>query len=148
MDPFALLEEAYRLLEDLRWCIPITDLGQQLDDRRVEFRTAIGRCLEHRSLGVAAIARERRRQQTREGWTDEHDDGHTHELAAAAACYALAAVKDGLPVDAFGTCFSMLWPWSEAWWKPGNGSAESRMRCLEKAGALIAAEIDRRKRLE
>jgi hypothetical protein len=35
------------------------------------------------------------------------------------------------------------WPWRWEWWKPGN-----RVRELEKAGALIAAEIDRLSRIE
>jgi hypothetical protein len=30
------------------------------------------------------------------------------------------------------------WPWDSKWWKPGE-----RIRELEKAGALIAAEIAR-----
>ena len=35
-----------------------------------------------------------------------------------------------------------FWPytWAEKWWKPSPGD---RIRELEKAGALIAAEIDR-----
>jgi len=31
-----------------------------------------------------------------------------------------------------------LWPWGKEWWKPSD-----RRRDLVKAGALIAAEIDR-----
>ncbi len=84
--------------------------------------------------GVAAIAAERRRQVEAEGWTPEHDDQHTRgELARAAACYALA-------YD-LGSERELLWPWAEDWWKPAD-----RIRDLEKAGALIAAEIDRLKR--
>lgn len=83
--------------------------------------------------GVSRIAAERRRQIEVEGWTAEHDadittDGEWHtsgQLAKAAACYAVG--------DPAG------WPWGAAWWKPGA----SRIRELEKAGALIAAEIDR-----
>lgn len=84
--------------------------------------------------GVAAIAAERRRQIEVEGWTPEHDGQHKRgELARAAACYAIA-------YD-LGSERELLWPWAEDWWKPAD-----RIRDLEKAGALIAAEIDRLKR--
>lgn len=36
------------------------------------------------------------------------------------------------------------WPWEPGWWKPGKGNSYAdRVRELVKAGALIAAEIDR-----
>lgn len=80
--------------------------------------------------GVELIAAERERQVSQEGWTPEHDDEHKHgELRGAAACYAL------------GRMIPEIWPWSSEWWKPGN-----RIRELAKAGALIAAEIDRLQR--
>lgn len=79
--------------------------------------------------GVFAIANERLRQIEVEGWTPEHDDLHsTQELAFAAACYATADAGDPPPA---------VWPWDLSWWKPA-----SRRRNLEKAGALIAAELD------
>ena len=85
--------------------------------------------------GLAAIAIERRRQIEAEGWTPEHDDQHKRgELARAGACYAIA--------DELGSERELLWPWSEDWWKPAG-----RIRNLGKAGALIAAEIDRLTRL-
>ena len=34
----------------------------------------------------------------------------------------------------------MHWPWNVVWWKP---TPDDRIRELAKAGALIAAEIDR-----
>jgi hypothetical protein len=37
------------------------------------------------------------------------------------------------------------WPWDREWWKP---TPNNRIRELAKAGALIAAEIDRLQRLE
>jgi hypothetical protein len=40
------------------------------------------------------------------------------------------------------TIMAELWPWDESWWKPGD-----RIRELAKAGALIAAEIDRLNRI-
>jgi hypothetical protein len=38
----------------------------------------------------------------------------------------------------------LAWPWAEKWWKP----SEDQVRNLVKAGALIAAEIDRIQRLK
>jgi hypothetical protein len=40
-----------------------------------------------------------------------------------------------------------MWPWKPDWWKPSPGTdEEARIRELAKAGALIAAEIDRLQR--
>lgn len=89
--------------------------------------------------GIERIAAERKRQIEVEGWDAEHDisingDG---QLARAAACYALDDdCRDLLGSDGM----SLLWPWTKLWWKPSH---ENRIRELEKAGALIAAEIDR-----
>lgn len=82
--------------------------------------------------GIELIAAERERQITAEGWTPEHDDAHKEgELAQAALCYIESALgivdEDDVPLS---------WPWDKSWWKPSD-------RDLEKAGALIAAEIDR-----
>jgi hypothetical protein len=83
--------------------------------------------------GVAQIAEERQRQITDEGWTPEHDDEHSNdELACAAAAYAMSDDKEMV---------EMLWPWQRQWWKP-----KDRKRDLVRAGALIAAEIDRLER--
>jgi len=104
--------------------------------------------------GVELIAAERRRQIEEEGWTAEHDDRHKHgELAAAAACYAVAET----PVYTLRSYsvggdprlpqykLENVWPvgWSPGAWKP-----KDRLRNLIRAGALIAAEIDRLQRLE
>ncbi|MEV5054631.1 hypothetical protein MRBLRH13_000212 [Agrobacterium radiobacter] len=84
------------------------------------------------SPAIKAIAAERARQIEKEGWAPEHDDKYTNgELLEAAACYALH--NGGDVDDAPGA-----WPWSRDFWKP-----TSRQRDLEKAGALIAAELDR-----
>lgn len=87
--------------------------------------------------GIEAIAAERRRQIDAEGWTAEHDDQHANgEIAVAAGCYAFTSAigKVNLPV---------MWPWDLKWWKPKDRRAD-----LVRAGALIAAEIDRLDRLE
>lgn len=91
--------------------------------------------------GLQRIAAERTRQILAEGYTAEHDDKHDKgELAIAGACYALAgAGRAPQPVVDW-----RIWPWGAEWWKP---SADP-IRNLEKAGALIAAEIERLVRLK
>lgn len=95
--------------------------------------------------GIDAIAAERRRQIEVEGFTKEQDDRHVRgELGAAAACYAI-------PSRHRETCVTTFWPvtWARSWWKPAGAHDDlvSRRRDLVKAGALIAAEIDRLDRL-
>lgn len=87
--------------------------------------------------GIELIAAERERQITAEGWSAEHDDVHdTGELLDAGVCYAEAVQTNDktLPID---------WPWVAEWWKP----TDDPVRNLVKAGALIAAEIDRLSRM-
>src|SRR5437870_10325274 len=91
--------------------------------------------------GIELIAEERARQIADEGWTPKHDDEHCNgELAEAAACYAFESSRHAHmgrptrhpPPD---------WPWDDEWWKP-----KDQIRDLVRAGALIAAEIDRLQR--
>ncbi len=93
--------------------------------------------------GAERIAAERQRQIKTEGWSASHDAEHdAGELIAAARCYAHAAacqVGSGIPTNA---PTGGWWPWHEQWWKPSTDP----IRNLEKAGALIAAEIDRLQR--
>ena len=88
--------------------------------------------------GVGLIATERKRQIEKVGWTPDHDANHREgELSLAAMCYAApsaACIGQGTPSH---------WPWDSMWWKPSN-----HIRNLVKAGALIAAEIDRLQRKE
>lgn len=95
--------------------------------------------------GIHRIAAERERQKHAEGWTAQHDDEHdSGELAFAAACYTEFAGESDAHRDAHRSEPPRQWPWSRAWWKPSPGNTEAdRMRELEKAGALIAAELDR-----
>ena len=98
--------------------------------------------------GVELIAAERQRQIDAEGWTPEHDAEHAGEgLALAACCYALPPQMRKHkhvhgPEDYIRPSVAVptLWPWEGEAWKP---SAGDRVRELVKAGALIAAEIDR-----
>lgn len=106
------------------------------------------------SAGIDLIAAERQRQIEAEGWTPEHDAGHTlGELAAAGACYALLGTRwrDASILGA-PLVRSLLWPWDDEWFKPAeygdppyhaNIHRDKHVKDLVRAGALIAAEIDR-----
>jgi len=99
--------------------------------------------------GVELIAAERRRQIEVEGWTPEHDEEHdSGELLDAARSYELVAAFQLLGDDPEhadsaivrrATEVPPIWPWDQSWWKP----SDDPIRNLVKAGALIAAEIDR-----
>lgn len=115
----------------------IEGMGQQTESQGTAPKGAGG--------GVALIAAERRRQVEAEGWTSEHDDEHRDgSLAVAAACYATQA-NQGLYENGRKAREAILayWPWDAKWWKP---TPDDRIRELVKAGALIAAEIDRLQR--
>ena len=80
--------------------------------------------------GSQRIAAERQRQIDVEGYVHEHDDDHDRdEIADAAACYASRNRS--------------MWPWVNQPNLVERPTIEQRVRELEKAGALIAAEIDR-----
>ena len=94
--------------------------------------------------GAELIALERQRQIEKENWTPSHDDGHDMgELAIAAAVYATfdtdASVNYAL--DCEDADIPSGWPWGRNWWKP-----KDEISNLVRAGALIAAEIDRLQR--
>lgn len=97
--------------------------------------------------GIELIAAERQRQIDGEGWTLEHDDKQAYgALAKAGVSYASLAVAQlggRVRALALGACHIWRWPWSSEWWKPSNDP----IRNLVKAGALIAAEIDRLQRI-
>lgn len=87
--------------------------------------------------GSDAIANERKRQVLKEGWTSEHDAEHNkQELIKAAKCYIEANLKGYVPHN-----IPTDWPWDACWWKPECDSES--IKNLKRAGALIAAEIDR-----
>lgn len=87
---------------------------------------------------IQRIEAERVRQVTEEGFTADEDDLNNEpgDLATAAVAYTQHAIQlmggpemDNPPWD---------WPWDTEFWKPTD-----EVRDLEKAGALIAAELDR-----
>lgn len=111
------------------------------------------------SDGAELISIERQRQIQKEGWTPEHDDEHEDgSLAMAAVCYAtpVRVFERTMNYDA-QIVFEDPWPssWDGDWDKravygedgelpdPATYTASERIDLLTKAGALIAAEIDR-----
>jgi hypothetical protein len=96
--------------------------------------------------GVALIAAERARQVSREGWTSEHDNEHRNgEMAISAVRYALEDAGREYPelpeLEDAREALAAAWPWQSCDWKPKDPILN-----LVRAGALIAAEIDRRQR--
>lgn len=112
--------------------------------------------------GVELIAAERRRQIAVEGWTAEHDDQHVNgQLAWAATCYAAPSTVFTMTMSRGGrNPDDGLVAWNEPWpreqtmnrgepcFAPWHRPVVDRVTELVKAGALIAAEIDRLKRAE
>ncbi len=96
--------------------------------------------------GIESIARERKRQIIKKHFTPLHDDDHDEfELTLAAMSYAAAVAAPDEEGDDEGKqrpCHD--WPWDDEDFKP----SEDPIRNLVKAGALIAAEIDRLQRLK
>lgn len=96
------------------------------------------------SGGAALVAIERMRQiddqeSGGEGYADEHDDRYRDgELVRAACCYAHAA-------GGYSPSIAPVWPWGPEFDKrpAPDASDEEKVRALEKAGALLCAEIDR-----
>ena len=91
--------------------------------------------------GIELIAEERQRQIKEEGYSAEHDQEHRKgELAIVAMCYTCPAKYRPMfsPVS-----WLQQIGWNLKWWKPST-----HIRDLQKAGALIAAEIDRLQNLK
>jgi hypothetical protein len=105
--------------------------------------------------GIELIAEERDRQ-VKKGYDAEHDeDESAMQLSCAAAMFIAEATnknwKDHTHYDDLGNCarfqlrqmdtrkWKEQWPWSD---HDGRSNSDEKT-CLIKAGALIAAEIDR-----
>lgn len=151
----AMVERAAKAIAD-HICVP-EEWRSQKPLARVSLEAALspGDGVPGMVLGgsLADIAVERRRQIKAEGWTTEHDDAHDKgEMARAAGMYALIAgadatsyrnARDGYSLnDYLQAIMDHYWPWAKSWFKP-----TTRRIALVKAGALIAAEIDRLDRL-
>lgn len=107
--------------------------------------------------GVQRISLERHRQINHLHLTSKHDDEHiSGELAILAACYAAnAACINIFTLKHLERGINLIdphpWPEHDARLHNGHGyprSVDAKIELLEKAGALIAAEIDRLLRLE
>lgn len=105
-------------------------------------------------VAIDAILNERRRQMEKEGWTQEHDDGHRRgEMAKAAAAYAYTSTVNRDVAErhrkavwghtaGFTSWVDWLWPWEPRWFKPKTPRQD-----LVRSGALIVAEIERLDRI-
>lgn len=86
------------------------------------------------STGIGLIELERIRQITQKGFSVQHDSHwEAGQMAKAAICYAMNQ-RDRIKFDAIDE----IWPWSPDMFEP-----ENRKWDLIRAGALIAAELDR-----
>jgi hypothetical protein len=108
--------------------------------------------------GTQLIAEERERQISQEGWTPENDDKYDiGQLCSAATSYLFAGdclanagvmnkkykcTPKSLKKEILGTSKFLAWPFDDEWLK----ISDDPIRSLTKAGALIAAEIDRLQR--
>lgn len=98
--------------------------------------------------GIQIISDERNRHLEIEGWDNSHDDKHINgELALVGAYYAMSESQrySELSMQERENSVPSGFPWESKWWKP---TPNNRIKELGKAGALIAAEIDRLLRLD
>lgn len=96
---------------------------------------------EYKMNGIELIKLERERQINSENFSEERDMEYIkEELAYAAVCYAIP--HENRYAFIYGDVISYTWPktWGLNWWKP---TPDDMIKELTKAGALIAAEIDR-----
>lgn len=136
-------------------------VGTKGGDVKAELVVAVN---VHARRGIELIAAERFRQVAVKRWSRAHDDEHgDHSLALAACAYAAPQrLFIQTPLGNQSYAYLDCWPksWSESYDKrprAEDGGAlleadsmttELRIRQLAKAGAMIAAEIDRLLRLK
>ena len=142
-DYVAKAEKAYGdLLDENRLLAESTDeqeslqqLQQKLDDALAINRKLHERLTSvHATTGAYMIAVERERQIKDEGYNAEHDQTHAPmTLARAAVSYILCNDKGKRKIAK-----TTYWPWGDNSYKPRD-----MKRNLVRAGALIAAAIDR-----
>jgi NTP pyrophosphatase (non-canonical NTP hydrolase) len=96
------------------------------------------------NIGRESISKERARQIAVEGYTIQHDDGHTGgELFLGGECYHYAGdlgryiLSNEVPQSVIPA--PAHWPFEPTQWKPGL----TARRNYEKAGAMYSAEIER-----
>lgn len=120
-------------------------LGMKANYEKIDQLEQVTKSLADHMLGhlspesIRGVVEERIRQVLGEGRSGDNDDLYDlGQLASAAGCYAMhtLAYPAGDPPP--------NWPWQAQYWKP----SADRRRNLQKAGALILAELDRLDRLE
>lgn len=103
----------------------------EFHDGRFEYNDRLSR------PAFAGVVSERLRQKAVERHSDPDDDGYTDgELARAAAAYALSSAMGVFKCPKW-------WPWAR-----GTFKRKGKRRDLERAGALILAELERLDRME
>lgn len=150
-----LIDKLYKQYTELS-VTQIEDLGYSKDistSLRMKLHSHLHDTIFHRrGRGSDLIAIERERQQDHYQWSSEWDDKlhKDGELAQLAACYAMPEnIRN--QYQSLDAKTGKWWPrwypqkWSLDSWKP---SPDDRIKELVKAGALIAAEIDRLIRLQ
>lgn len=114
-------------------CWP-TDLARRVRDAAAGAAPVQADARDALTPAARDVLAERQRQISAEGWAPQRDDQYSDcELAAAAATYVLCTEPAQLKLHGL-----TVWPWRDYWWKPGK-----YRRNLEKAGALILAEMER-----
>lgn len=100
--------------------------------------------------GIERIAAERHRQIEELGYTPEHDAHHMEgDMGYVAACLAapstiyLFKVENQDTAERSRGLVHWVEPWPSGWPRKQITNRADRIRELEKAGAVIAAEIDR-----
>ena len=92
-----------------------------------------------KKTGIELIAAERARQIDVKGFKAPRDAQYTQGQLLLGAIAYIQATGMQLRFGELPKCFvPMAWPWDRSTWRPGD-----RKRNLAKAGAMIAAEIDR-----
>lgn len=89
--------------------------------------------------GIEQIKEERERQITEEGYTLEHDKMYNDpkDMVMAACIYASLGLDKNMDHE-FIHDMEDAWPWDLKYFKP-----KDQIRNLVRAGALIAAALDR-----
>lgn len=140
----------YQQIAELEQCVARAYAGAVSMIPSPPHKRALDAIAELRAIqdsGAGIISNERTRQIERKGYTPMGDARYRkRELITAARAYlkadeGFASAFDGAFQAAKNLIYkaAKLWPWKLNYFKP----SEDRVRNLAKAGALIAAEIDR-----
>lgn len=123
----------------------LAERDRRIHSLEIELEDSKTNVVPLKKTGAYLIAEERERQIEALGYTPERDQHYgTGQIARAALCYAMPEALRNRPghkrIEKNGQYVPNEWPFALEYWKP---SPNDRIRELQKAGALIAAEIDR-----